>query len=449
MPARRIMSPSATAKPQIDPSRDVFPPPPRWPRTEADLFLEADGDLAHILWQRLRDVRLWALTPPQNRAALFQPPGTEFRAREESAVAVAPDVADEIHQLGILVRYPTLPAHRSVSDLCLAVSDWAVKQHMTEVALHFAEAAAVADSTYPKAAAIAGSYCTQTVATERASTWFHRAIRLSRRQRDWEWYARAHIRLGILFTQTGQHISARAMYLKAARNATWAGYREYAGQGWHGMLTVEGEVGTFRNGQAYALKALERYPVNYYGVPNLAADYAYLLLRQGWYSAAQPLLSAVLETLGSENRARIIILGSVARVAAGLRDWRTFDSVASEILLRAEISEEGAATALIHLSEGTRVLSEWDEAERLAARGLSIAIRRKEADTIRMAYAKLDQIMLRTAPERNQEPPATAKVAGTVKQFLRRMAAARAPAVEAEAPAPVPANVTALTALAK
>jgi tetratricopeptide (TPR) repeat protein len=443
------MSPSGSARPKIHPSRDVFPPPPQWPRTEADLFLEAEGDLGNILWQRLRDVRLWALTPPQKRDALFHPPDTNASAREESAVASAPEVADEIQQLGILVRYPNLPAQRGIADLCLAVSDWAVKQHMTEVALHFAEAAAIADSAYPKAAAIAGSFCTQAVATERASTWFHRAIRLSRRQRDWEWYARAHIRLGILYTQTGEHILARAMYLKAARNATWAGYREYAGQGWHGMLTVEGEVGSFRNGQAYALKALERYPVNYYGVPNLAADYAYLLLRQGWYSAAQPLLSAVLEMLGPENRARIIILGSVARMAAGLRDWQTFDSAASEILLRAEISDEGAATALIHLSEGTRVLSEWDEAERLAARALAIAIRRKEADTIRMAYTKLDDIMLRTAPERNREPPTSAKVSGTVKQFLRRMAAARAPATEAEAPAAVAANVTALTALAK
>lgn len=239
------------------------------------------------------------------------------------------------------------------------------------------------------------------------------------------------------------------MYLKAARNATWAGYREYAGQGWHGMLTVEGEIGSFKNGQAYALKALELYPVNYYGVPNLAADYSYLLLRQGWYSAARPLLSCVLETLGPENRARIIILGSVARVAAGLKDWSTFDSVASEILVRAEISDEGAATALIHLSEGTRILQEWDEAERLAARALAIAIRRQEADTIRMAYATLDRIMLRTSPEPDQEPPASAKVVSTIQQFIQRMSAARAPAIETEAPASVAANVTALTALAK
>ncbi|HEX8359979.1 MAG TPA: hypothetical protein VF613_07730 [Longimicrobium sp.] len=116
------------------------------------MLAETDAPLSLLLWQRARDVRLWALAGEGSRAGLFTG-GEPVESALEVGEGLADSLVGPLRALGALARYPEFITGADLCVACLAISEWAEREHMTETALHYAEAAALADPSSARAAA--------------------------------------------------------------------------------------------------------------------------------------------------------------------------------------------------------------------------------------------------------------------------------------------------------
>lgn len=407
------------------------------------MLIEADPGLATLLWQMVHAVRMWSAQPPAARAGLFAPLSLDRRRLIAAAVAEYPVLRWPLRTVEVMVSCPEHARPREVALACAKITEWADALHMSESALQFSEAGALADPRNAKLAAVAGSACARLADSARAEAWYRRAIKVGRRNEDWEWYIRAYIRFANLVYELGDFGRAHDYYLKALRAARWRGRPPFAGQAAHGMFQVAIHVSGYRQAEDLGLLALSAYPVNHERVPHLAHDIAYLLLRHGWYSRATRILDAVVPMIVRPNE-RIVVMGSVARAAAGMKRRDQFEQAAAEVELLAEISTEGAGMAFVHVAEGFLTFGQWDAAERLAARALEVAMRRGERDTQRHAYATLDRITHRT-PAATEPPVAAGRVDATVATVLTRLETLSAPRQRPGAPAVATAELPVLS----
>lgn len=414
-------------RPQQKPTERDLQPPPAWTRDEQRLFLDVDGALGYVLWQRARDVRLWSAYKGAP-ADLFAWPNALQRQLHSAAIEEAPELGEALHRLLRMVERPAGIAHEEVSGACIGVSKWGDVRNRVEVALAFAEAAALADPTSAEAAAVAGMLCLRVSPVlggepmdVRAAAWLRRSARLARRTKNWEWYIRAHIRLGLLLYHLGEYPAARRMYVRAAWMADWYGRIELAGKAHHDLLAIEGDIGTFDAAVREARLALALYPLRNDRVPYLIHDIAfYAFVRSNYFSAAKTLLEAVSEHIPEANR--LIINGTLARVSAALRDRGGYEEAASRVSLLAELCPDGAAWAHIHIAEGARCFAEWDRAEAYAAHALGLAMNRRELDAQRTAYELMDSIMFRIpSPREAVQNPAVDEMLATCIDRLAKL----------------------------
>jgi tetratricopeptide (TPR) repeat protein len=343
--------------------------------------------------------------------------------------------------LGLAV-FPTMAVPSEVAAACRALSAWAEASEQLETALRFAESAALADVDDPEHCAIAGYLSFRLADYNRAAAWYHRTVAIARtrmrknarnqhiesrlRRHSLRWYIRGHLRMGILYFQLGRHDLARPHYLLAERTALRRKKFSLAAQANHDLLTLESDVGTYADGEAYAARALEMYRVRHPRVPHLAHDYAYLLVRNGFYSHALFLLERLSPDL-FEPRYQVIYWGTLARAAAGAGNRREYESAAYAVLQIADASEENAATSIVHVAEGARTFGEWDYSEWLAGRALEIGLKRKEATAIQLAETLLDALAERAPALPEAAPPAGARIAELSRLFIRRVGRQAAP----------------------
>ncbi|HEU0055331.1 MAG TPA: hypothetical protein VFQ39_19220 [Longimicrobium sp.] len=170
-------------------------------------------------------------------------------------------------------------------------------------------------------------------------------------------------------------------------------------------------------------QALRHYPVRNARIPYLIHDFAVILIRNGAYGEALRTLEAVYPHIPPSNR--IIIHATSARACAGIRDRDGFARGAALVERATALSEESASFALLHVAEGARLLDEWDLAERYAAAGLKIAMKRHESDVIRIAYDIIDSVTTRA--QLNIALVPDAQVKATVDRCLDRLAKLRVP----------------------
>lgn len=389
--------------------------------------MEADGALGYVLWQRARDVRLWASLRGASPAGLFRLPTARQRRLSAEAARQAPEIAEALATLDVLVSAPERATRGAIGVACSQISAWGEANSRFEVALVFAEAAAAAEPDSARAAATAGQLCiwAQTNPAEeameaRAATWLHRAVRLARRGKDWEWYIRAHIRLGRLTYILGNYARARRLYNRAGWMADWFGRTELAGKAHHDPAAIESHVGPYIAAERHVRKAFAHYPVHHPRLPYLVHDYGFALMRHCYHAAALQILEAVWHHIPPDNR--LVISGTLARVSGGLRDRLRYEQAASHAALLAELSEYGAAWAYIHIAEGARCFGEWDRAEAYAGKGLALAQRRREMDAQRVAYEMLDAITTRIpAPAAQSEPQSATKLVALCLERLRKL----------------------------
>jgi tetratricopeptide (TPR) repeat protein len=396
--------------------RRKVPPMPAW-----DTFLTPTAGLppaaSLALWNTSRDVRLWAASAPEARSRLFSGAPADLAPVWTEGALPAP-VIYGIEELRMLVEGGE-PGDSPLA--CRTIVRWAESEGLVDVAADFAEVWAMLQPAAARPAAEAGHLRMQLAEPARAEAWLRRAVGLAARQGDWEWYIRAHIRLGILRYELGDYARARPHFVKAVRRARWSGHHALAGMAYHDLLTLAIHTGTYAQGERYALRALERYPVRFRRIRHLAHDYALLLVSSSHFSAALPLLKALEPLFPPADPLRILLLSTLARAAAGVRDRGLFQSVASEVLVLVETGEHQAAPALLGVAEGRRVFEEWEEAERLAGRSLEIAARRGEGEPQRGAYRLLDSIAIRETAAPDVPPPPGSSVEEVSERFLSRL----------------------------
>lgn len=399
--------------------------PPKWPRPEHYILDEVPGPLNLVLWRVALDARLWALAPVEVRLTLFRKHQSFINGTTGEVISSCPNISRPAASLLALARFPELASEREVSTACLQVSNWAESSGFLETALHFAEVAAMTSES-PELAAKAGYLAMRLADFNRAASWFQRTIHLSRRPRDWVWYIRGYLRLGALFFQMGRHDLARPKYRRAHKAAIRRGQVALAAQAYHDLLTLESDVGTFEKGEEYAARALELYPLRHPRLPHLAHDYAFFLVRNGFYSRAASLLEHLPPDL-YEDRYRIVLFGTVARAAAGIRSRHSYERAAQEVLRRSRISEEFAPPAIIHIGEGARAFGEWELAEGYAALALDMAIRRRDVTAQRLARALLDAISVREPALTDQRPPRESRIPLITGRLVRAVGKSAAP----------------------
>lgn len=400
--------------------RHVVPPGPVWPRKEEDVLRDVGGALGLLLWQRVRDVRLWARMPPGERRGLWGQPAALEHERMAFAALGEAGLGEPLAVLASLVRFPDRAVAEDVAAACLQVAAWGEATGASEAAIQFAEAGAAAAPTHAVAAVTAGRACRRVGALERAATWYRRAIPLAWRGRDLETYVRAQLGYGFVLFTMGRVDKARSHYKRAARVASWAGRYVAAAEAQHDLLTIASDTGRYQDGTARAKAALELYPQKHGRVPALVHDYAYLLISNGFFGYAAPLLEAALEYI-VQPRERVMVMGNLARCLGALGDQGQFERAVGEVLQLAAQSEEFAAAALVQVAEGARALGEWDSAERLARHALEVAIRRRHATPRQRAGVLLDCIATRAPGDAMREPPNPREVRELTAALLSRL----------------------------
>lgn len=179
---------SETSGPSSEVSERGILPLPADRHADHDLFLDVDGASGFTLWQRVRDVRLWASFQPDPPPSVFGPGTPETRQLVRAALFESPEIAQHLRVLNRMVRSPrAAPPHR-IATACLGISAWADERKRVELALAYAEAAAIAAPRWAEAAAVAGSLCTRVSGhgegepmASRAARWLRRAVRVARR----------------------------------------------------------------------------------------------------------------------------------------------------------------------------------------------------------------------------------------------------------------------------
>jgi len=399
------------------PSPKIVPSSPRWPRQDIAVAEEAGGQVGLLLWLRVRDVALWAATPPEERRGLFRAVSPEHEEWERDAAGVEA-LAPAIRTLAALVRYPELLTGTDAAAACSAISAWATATGKPEAALHFAEAAALADPLNARLCAEAGTACVvaasstssatapQSAAADaasreadrRAQIWFDRGIKVGRWTRQWEWYIRCRIRAGMQAYELGEYRRAMRSYRGARSTAIWRGFPDLAGKAHHAMMLIECAVGTYERAEANLNAALASYPVRYQRLPHLAHDAAYMFVCWGAFHAAMELLETVYPLIDKATE-RVAVMGTLARAAAGIGNRTRYQDAVADVLLYAALSDVNAAAALVLAAEGALEFSDWRRSAELASYGLRIAERRREREPQLRAKIVLERAAAQKIPE--------------------------------------------------
>jgi tetratricopeptide (TPR) repeat protein len=360
------------------------------PLESAGVLDELPGTTGLVLWQSLRDVTLWAGTPPPERDGLF----SENAERRRVAAILAADLDTEIEQpLGMITAMVGRPGRVSAERLALAcrrIAQWAEADGHLATALSFAQAGALACPGDASAAFKVGQIARRRAEHARAETWFRRAIALARQEGDWASYSLGFAGLGTLYMQRGNFPKARSFHIRRLRAARRHGLRDLAGGAYHDLAGIAIQAGKYDEAQALAKEAFDSYGPTSRNIPRLAHDVCYLWTLNGYFDRALPVLKALLPRAGNGSF-RFVILANIARNAGACGVRSDFDDAYASAMecIRNQELQEFVAESLLEIAHGAMSLGLAIEAEEIAARALDVAEQRKEGRAVLAAEAFL------------------------------------------------------------
>jgi hypothetical protein len=206
--------------PRASRKRGIPPAPP--PRAAFSALAPGDDALSLALYACLKNVLMWACTPPNRRPALFRRVGELVSERMVAAADAAPALSDLLPVFLELQRRPGAVEPTNVSVACHRIWEWADRRGLVEVATDYAEAAAYAEPANPTWAVIAG-YMTRKAGGKtmwaRSAVWYARALALAVRERNRAEVVRALSGTGALLKEMGQPNEALTYYNEAAKRA--------------------------------------------------------------------------------------------------------------------------------------------------------------------------------------------------------------------------------------
>lgn len=417
----------AQAKPKKKraPRTRTVPLPPQALELKRELRIldSLDGRTRLALWRALRRVRLWVETPEDRREGLFLPAAEGVLRESVRACEEEPALLEPLGALSLLRRGPHRMEEWQVAEACRLVWEWADRRGLLSVGVLFAEAAALAEPESPGRSNDAARLCRRAALHDRAEVWYTRAMVLAgqastregRKEGLW-----ALLGFGTLMRETGRHEAARTHFNKAARKADSLGMKREAAEVHHDLLLLCAEMGEFPAAAWHARSALNLYPLSHPRFPALAHDFAFLLVRQCYFTPALSLLEKTIHFIEAPAE-RAVVWSTLARAAAGAGRRDRFEQVEREILHLIGIHEEFAPAALIHLAEGKRAFGEWDSAGEYAEKTLEAAERRKTVLLERDATELLERIASREPAPEEEVPSKRERLTVLIPEFVRRL----------------------------
>jgi tetratricopeptide (TPR) repeat protein len=402
------------------------PPAPGWPRPEWRLLAECGPVLGVTLWQLVRDVVLWAQVAPGDRAGLFRPFSAEQAGRLAHAAAEAPELAEPLRELALLVATPARAEAARVAEACERVLVWAEMRGMRETALQFAEAAARVDLDTSLRSKLAGRLCRRVHDHPRATLWYRRAARLARRAENEAEFSFAQMGLGGVAHDQGKLYEAELYFWKAVRAALRQGRTSVAGAAHHDLLAVLIDAQRYPEAIEHAARAIDLYPSKHPRLPNLAYDIGFLWMRLGYFSSAIYLFEKVLPWFEARPL-RILVLAATARSVAAVHDRIRFERATAEVLRMVGAGSDRATASLYHLAEGTRYFEQWDRAQMLALRALDEAHRSGNQTVVTLVNGLIAELPSRTQGPEDLVPEEGSLVDRITTKLLKKLAKQPAP----------------------
>jgi tetratricopeptide (TPR) repeat protein len=363
---------------------------------------EVGGDLGLLLWRSARNVTLWAETPAEQRATLFPGDAARSRTVDLAHADVHPELRGPLSVLTELLARPGEVDLLRLVNACRRIAGWAEHRGELATALEFAQAAALAAPESASLAYAVGRLARRRAEYDRAESWYTRAAVQGRQSSDWRSYALAFSGMGNLHMQRGNYPAARRAHLRCLNAAERKGLLELVGSAYHDLFLTAVETGAGSEADELAVLAFRAYGMRDKRIARLGYDVAYHWALQGYFARALKVAEALVPHMIDDSE-RAVVLGLIARAAAGLGYRDLFKNAASETRLLAERegARETAARALLGVVYGAANLGEWDLAQDVGTRAVNIARRRGEGRVLLAAEAALDSVQNRHVAESN------------------------------------------------
>jgi tetratricopeptide (TPR) repeat protein len=395
----------------------TFRLPPE-PLPAYDLLDGADDPLAEILFRALVEFRRWTSASAPDRLVARGNAGEMENLKY--ILTRSPELEEPLGCYATLRRNPGLISVGAVARACEMIHSWADERGLELTALLFAEAWAGVDPDNPIANNAAGRMARHLNDVERAEIWFERAYKLAARKRNRREKIKALIYHGGMLRECGQYAEARQKFEDAAKLAGSTRRKRQAAEVQHELFTIAAESGDFPEAEVYLRGALRVYPIHHRAIPWLAHDWAFLLVRSGFYMEAKVLLLAVTQ-LVSRKQLQVVIWGTLGRAAAGTNDRRLFERSVERVISLVGAYEEFGAAALAHLAVGWQFFGEWDAAAEFAQRSIQLAQVRLQPDVERGAQEILASSRDRIPPQPQTEVPPRSRIPVIEKRLLQRL----------------------------
>ena len=331
----------------------TVPPPNRWPLTDGKLLRELVSSPLPLtesvrleLWRCVSKVEIWAGAGDKSKV-LRNPIGASIQERQSAALVEAD--AQIAGELAVLIDCSARPDEVDPGRLwtaCASIAEWAGGNGLVECAVRYAEAAAAILADSPSAANTAGRACRHAGYRFRAEPWYERAIGLARSTQDLREYIRAHLGLGNLLRDAGEHARALPLLKRAGLAAKRAGLRAQAAEALHDVFTIALLREDFARAAVYARRALAVYPRHHKRIPYMAADFAGLLIRRGLFGSALSILESVRTRLTAPAD-QFQLTGLLAWAAAGAGREGRFYEAASYVQRTSDLFPESRPGALV------------------------------------------------------------------------------------------------------
>lgn len=395
------MSTAEPSRPSPSPRRAgrVSPPPPailHGPHESLEglrVLEENRTPLGAILWQALRDVKLWAGIPPGDRRSLFHPDCHRTRRAAVAALPPEPALAAPMETFAALLADPSATEPEALTLACQRVARWAEGHAMPGTALAFAQGAALASPRSAAAALETGRLALEAGEVPRAESWFRRSIGLGRRSGDRVSLCQGCVHVAELHVARGELEVARVLYLRALRGARRGGLKEIRAQALHGLFRVEVARGKAPEAEGFARAALRAHRRRHPRLPRVAREVAAFWTERGRHDQAAAALRVLLAQVRRPSE-RVAVLALLARAYARADDGAGYCEAAREAW---EIVNDTAgrgehARPLLELAHGAVALREWEAAERAAQRALEAAVHSNDSELERAAEALLASV---------------------------------------------------------
>lgn len=383
---------------------------------------EIPGDLGVVLWRSVRNVVLWARTPADHRASLFDAGAADARAAELARIEPDAELLAPLSVVIALLESPREVEVRRLVNACRRIASWAEAQGALGTALEFTQAAALARPDSAPLAFAVGRLARRRAEYDRAESWYMRAVVQARQAGDWRSYALAFSGIGNMYVRRGNYRVARKAFVRSLRAARRHRIREVCAMAYHDLYLCQADTGEGAAAGALAEQAFRAYGASHPHLPRLAYDVAYNWVQLGNFAPAVRVAETLLPHFAGPTE-RSLVLGLLARAAGGAGERPVFEAAAEA--LEGMVDEmppmEGFPGALLGLAHGAASLGDHERAIQAAESARHLARQQREARVELAAEAVADAASVSRVSAASPAPPETYELA---EKFVRALAGA-------------------------